>query len=177
MRTYTTLVLIICFSLAESLATNFPELDKSPADIALYKKGGDALIKVVYGRPQKKGREVFGKLVKYGKVWRTGANECTEIRFYKDVRINGKDVKAGVYSIYTIPNENEWTFILSSDTDKWGAFFYKEANDILRAPMSLSSPKKEIEAFSIDFDKNKDGVALAMAWDNVVASITIEILE
>lgn len=177
MRTYILILLTAFFSLAESVAINYPDTDKSPADIALYKQGGDPLIKVTYGRPQKNGREVFGKLVKYGKVWRTGANESTEIRFYKDVRINGKEVKAGVYSVFTIPNETEWTFILNTDTDKWGSYFYKEANDLLRAPMTISAPKKEIEAFSIAFDKNKDGINLAMAWDNVEAQILIEVVE
>ena len=176
MKTYAVLLLVIAFSLGESLAVNFPDLDKSPLDIALFKKGGDAKIKVLYSRPAKNGRVVFGKLVKYGKVWRTGANECTEIRFYQDVKIAGQEVKAGVYSIFTIPNENEWTFILNSDTDKWGAFFYKEENDILRTNMTVESPKKPIESFSMTFDKTKSGVDLYMAWDNVQVHVPIEII-
>lgn len=177
MRALTLVFLTVAFSLVESLAVNYPGLDKSPADIALFKKGREPLIKVVYGRPQKKGREVFGKLVKYGKVWRTGANENTEIRFYKKVRINGKEVPTGIYSLFTIPNEKEWTLILNSDTDKWGAYSYKEANDVLRAPMSVAATKKEVEAFSIAFDKNANGATLSMAWDNVEAQILIETVE
>lgn len=154
-----------------SSAQKFPKLDKSPHDVALLKKKGDAVAKVLYGRPQKNDREIFGKLVKFGKVWRTGANECTEIIFYQDVVLNGQTVKAGTYALFTIPNENEWTIILNRDLNKWGAYFYKEANDLLRFTVKTDTSKEVIEAFSITFDTTKTGADLVLGWDQTIVRI------
>jgi len=172
-----TLLLLLFIVSTYSFGQKLPQLDKSPHDIALFKKNGDAKLKVWYGRPQKKGRQVFGNLVKYGKVWRTGANECTEIRFYTDVKINGELIKAGIYSLFTIPNEESWTIILNSETDKWGAFFYKDKYDVLRCEIPVKKTDEITEAFTIDFDKTKEGATLIMAWDNVILFLPIEIVE
>ncbi|MEQ9413416.1 MAG: DUF2911 domain-containing protein, partial [Cyclobacteriaceae bacterium] len=79
----------------------------------------DTYVKIVYSQPQKKGRAIFGKLVPYGKVWRTGANEATEITITGDILVDGKELKAGTYSIFTIPNENTWTVIFNTDLGLW----------------------------------------------------------
>ena len=115
-------------------SAQLPPLDKSPADIAYFRKSRqDAPVaKLIYSRPQRNGREIFGALVPYGKVWRTGANEATEITFFKDGTFGGKPVKAGRYSLFTIPNEKTWTVILSSALDVWGAYTYDEKQDVLR---------------------------------------------
>jgi hypothetical protein len=124
-------VLFIFLAIATLLTTgnafsqDLPDLDKSPADIAYYPPkiatDRDAAktpsIKVVYSRPQKNGRVVFGQLEPFGKVWRAGANESTEIKFYKDVKFGGKDIKAGTYTLYAIPEKDKWTVIINSGLD------------------------------------------------------------
>ena len=97
------LVVLLAFTAQNLFAQKFTKLDTSPMDLASYKKKGETLVKVYYSRPQKNDREVFGKLIKYGKVWRLGANENTEIIFATDVKINGLTVKAGTYSMFAIP--------------------------------------------------------------------------
>lgn len=163
-----------------SVAQNFRTPDKSPMDMAYFpdhfahdrKEGEKAIIRVTYSRPLKNGREVFGKLVPYGKVWRTGANEATEIKFYQDVDFGGKKVKAGSYSLFTIPAEKEWVVILNSDLDYWGAYKYNEKNDVVRVPASVTSVTQPLENFSIQFEKkgDKQGV-MKFAWDTTVAEV------
>lgn len=164
-------------------AQKFRGLDKSPRDIAYYpdhfahdrKEGDKALVKVSYSRPFLKGREIFGKLEPYGKVWRVGADEATEIKFYKDAVFGGKKVKAGTYSLFAIPGEKEWTLILSSDLDVWGAYKYKEANDVARTTVPVS-PKAAapIENFSIVFTGDKaDRAVMALGWDSTIVEVPI----
>src|SRR3954467_596278 len=108
-------------------------------------------IEISYARPNKNGREIFGGLLPYGQVWRTGANASTKITFSDAVKIGGVGVPAGEYALYTIPAENEWTVILSKDTEGWGAYEYKRENDVARAvarPIALAAP---VETFSIGF--------------------------
>ena len=170
---------ILAFSTI-SLAQQFAALDKSPMDKAYFpnnfahdRKAGDkAVIRVTYSRPTMNGREVMGKLVPYGKVWRVGANEATEVKFYQDVALAGKNVKAGTYSLFAIPAEKEWTIILSNDLDYWGAFSYKESNDVLRVSAPASTLDTPVENFTIQFDKKGDqqGV-MKLAWDKTVVEL------
>jgi len=163
-----------------TVAQNFRKPDKSPMDMAYFpdhfahdrKEGEKAIIRVTYSRPLKNGREVFGKLVPYGEVWRTGANEANEIKFYEDVEFGGKKVKAGSYSLFTIPGEKEWTVILNTDLDYWGAYKYNQKNDVVRVPATVGSLSEPLENFSIQFDKkgDKKGV-LRLAWDTTVAEV------
>lgn len=170
---------ILAFS-SISFAQQFAALDKSPMDKAYFpnnfahdRKAGDkAIIRVTYSRPQMNGREVMGKLVPYGKVWRAGANEATEIKFYQDVELAGKNVKAGTYSLFTIPGEKEWTIILSNDLDYWGAFSYKASNDVVRVTAPVSPLDTAIDNFTIQFDKKGDqqGV-MKLAWEKTVVEV------
>ena len=159
---------------------NFRKPDKSPMDMAYFpdhfahdrKDGEKAIIRVTYSRPSKNDRQVFGKLVPYGAVWRTGANESTEIKFYQDVDLNGQKVKAGSYSLFTIPGEKEWTIILNSDLDYWGAYKYNAKNDVVKATATVSSLSDPLESFSILFESkgDKKGV-MKLGWDKTVAEI------
>ena len=123
-------------------------------------------VSIDYSRPNVRGREIFGGLVPYGKVWRTGANASTKIKFSDAVKIGGKDVPAGEYAFFTIPNENEWTIILSKNTKRWGAYDYKADTDALRVtvkPMTIANP---VESFTIAFDDLKDdGATIVLKWD------------
>ncbi len=176
----TTALIVLCGSMLQ--AQTFTEPDKSPMDMAYYpnnfthdrKPGDKATIRVTYSRPQKNEREIFGKLVPYDKVWRTGANEATEIKFYQDVMLAGKKVKAGNYSLFTIPGEKEWTIILNSDLDYWGAYTYNEKNDVLRIQAPATELAAPVESFTIQFEKKGDQEAvMKFAWDKALVDVPV----
>ena len=160
---------------------NMPKVDSSPLDMAYYQTKMDNktmnYARVIYSRPQVKGREIFGKLVPYGKVWRTGANEATEVQFYQDVMIAGVTLEAGTYELFTVPGEKEWTIIFSNTSSSWGAYNYKEESDLaikLSAPTRKTNTK--FEYFSIYFTET-DGPGQAtmnMAWDNTLVSVPLK---
>jgi hypothetical protein len=171
-----------CFAQADS--TVLPPIDKSPMDMCYYpvdypvlkisdKVTEPPVARIIYGRPQKNGRVVFGSLVEYGKVWRLGANEATEIEFYKDVTANGSKIKKGRYTLYAIPAENTWTIIINKDTDIWGAFKYNEKNDILRIPLPVIPLKAPVEALCMTFAKINFGFNLVIAWDDAEVILPI----
>ena len=113
-----------------------------------------------------RGREIFGGLVPYGQVWRTGANAPTKIKFSDAVKIGGQDVPAGEYAFYTIPNENEWTIILSKNLKLWGAYGYKPDADALRVQVKPTTLANPVETFTISFDDLKDnGATISLEWD------------
>jgi len=147
-------------------AQKFAGLQKSPTDISYAKTDRKAApdIKVIYSRPQKKNRTMLGDKVPYGKVWRTGADEATEIKLFKDVKLGDGAVKAGTYSLFTIPGEKEWTVILSSDLDVWGAYTYDESKDVARIKVPASKGD-ELEAFSIAFKKVDKGYHMVLGWE------------
>lgn len=129
---------------------------------------GGTTITIYYGQPSAKGRDVWnpaGTVAPYGKVWRTGANETTAIEFSEDVKLEGKPVPKGRYALFTIPGEKEWTVILNK-TIKWGAFSYKQDEDVLR----VTAPAKKAKAFREKFtiDVTPRGV-VTLAWADVEA--------
>lgn len=163
-----------------------PALDKSPMDMSYFpadypilrtqnKATIPPVARVVYSRPQKDGRVVFGNLVEYNKVWRLGANEATELEFFKDVSIAGKKVAKGRYTLYAIPTETKWTIILNKDTDSWGAFVYDEKKDVLRTDVPVQVLPVSVDAFSINFNKTEKGMELFVAWDNVSVTLPVTI--
>jgi len=157
-------------------AQKFAPLDKSPVDISYFphtasQEGKAPVIKVIYSRPAKNGREIFGKLEPFDKVWRAGANEQTEIRFYKTVTIGGTSIPAGIYSLFVIPEKDSWTFIINKQTDHWGAYSYDQSLDVARAKVALTKPVSTIENFSITFT---EGGNLVAGWDNALAELPIK---
>lgn len=158
---------------SEAVAQNFSGLDKSPADIALYpSRDADKIVKVVYSRPQLKGRSL-SDLAPAGKVWRTGANEATEITFFKDVNFAGKSVKAGTYSLFTIPSSGEWTIILNSNLNQWGAYSYADSADVTRVTASASTDGKSLEAFSIAYKEIDGGANMVLGWGTTRVTVPI----
>lgn len=156
-------------------AQKFNDLDVSPMDAATYPsnhKESGKFVKVVYGRPQLKGRPL-STLAPNDKIWRTGANEATEVTFYKDVKLGETKVKAGTYSLATIPGEKEWIIILNSDLNVWGAYFYKEENDVARLKVPVSQAEESLEAFSIAFQEADNGVNMFLGWDTVRVAVPI----
>lgn len=148
---------------------NFAKLDVSPMDMVILRDKNDNVIgRVIYSRPQKRDREIFGKLVPYGEVWRTGANEATELTLYKDMTVAGKLIEAGTYTLYTIPKEKEWTIILNKKTNTWGAYEYSEQEDIARITVPVRKVENSIEALSMAFEPMDDGSGanLLIGWDD-----------
>ncbi|MEH6538209.1 MAG: DUF2911 domain-containing protein [Psychroserpens sp.] len=149
-------------------AQEFSGLDKSPMDAASFPtsyKESNKLIKIVYGRPQLKDRSLE-KLAPNGKVWRTGANEAAELTLYTPMMLGKTKVPAGTYTFYVIPGAKEWTAIISKDLNVWGSYYYKEANDVARITVPVTTGKKSLEAFSIAFEKSDDGVHMHLGWGN-----------
>ncbi|MFD2567124.1 DUF2911 domain-containing protein [Pseudotenacibaculum haliotis] len=166
------LVLAVIFS-NQATAQEFKGLDKSPMDVAAYPSSyrvSDKVVKVTYSRPQLKGRSL-GKLAPAGKVWRTGANEATEITFYKDVNFGGTPVKAGTYTMYAIPGDKEWTIIISKQLNVWGSYFYKDSQDVARVKGKVSKSKDNIEAFSIAFGDDK---TMYLGWGDTIVSVPVK---
>ncbi|WP_299115211.1 DUF2911 domain-containing protein [uncultured Winogradskyella sp.] len=154
-------------------AQDFSGLDKSPMDAASYPssyKESNKLIKIVYSRPQLKGRAI-SKLAKPGKVWRLGANEAAELQVYTNMKLDGKDIKKGTYTVYAIPGEKEWTVIVSSDLNVWGSYFYNQDNDVARITVPVTKDDESLEAFSIAFEKSDDGVHMHMGWGTIRVAV------
>lgn len=175
---------IICLFIIVSTAPLFGQslrgTDKSPMDMAYFpdnfahdrKEDEKAIFRVTYSRPAKNGREVFGKLIPYDEVWRTGANESTEIKVYRDVTVGGKPLKAGTYSLFTIPGESEWTIIFNSELDYWGSYNYDDNSDVLRVTAPAKKVDGVIEAFSIQFVKaGNNGVTMLIGWDKTMVEV------
>lgn len=172
--TTVTLALALVFT-TTGIAQEFGGLDKSPADIAAYPssyKVADKLVKVTYSRPQLNGRSL-SELAPAGKVWRTGANESVEVTFYKDAKVGGTDVKAGTYSLFSIPGEKEWTVILNSKLNQWGAYSYDESADVARIKAATSKGNESLEAFSIAFKEGDGGADMVMGWGTTRVSVPV----
>ena len=171
------LTLALIFSYTAN-AQKFPDLDPSPMDAATYPssyKVSEKAIKIIYSRPQLKGRDL-SKLTPNNEVWRTGANEATEITFYKPVMFGNTKVKPGSYSLFTIPGDTEWTVILSSDINVWGAYTYKQDQDVARIKIPVTQSKDTLEAFSIVFEESKSGADMHMGWGTLRVKVPFTIL-
>jgi hypothetical protein len=135
------------------------------------------IARVIYSRPQKKGREIFGdspkSLREYGKEWRLGANEATEIEFFKDVTIDSNTVKKGRYILYCIPYSDKWVIVLNSNLYTWGLHMDK-TKDILRTEIPISNQSPALEDFTMIFEPAAYGTDLLMAWDNTKAILPIK---
>ena len=137
----------------------------------------DAYAKITYSRPQKRGREIFGKLVPYGQVWRTGANEATEITVTKNVQINGSLLKAGTYSIFSIPNKEKWTIIINTEQGLWGSYNYNSKLDEMRFDVPVQNVTGDTyEKFTIQFDQRNELADLLIMWDRVKISIPFKFI-
>lgn len=163
-------------------AQKLPPLDKSPMDMSYYPVGYPVLkfqnkvtdplvMRIIYSRPQLNGRKVFGDLQKLGEVWRFGANEVTEIQFFKDVQINNKKIKKGRYSLYCIPYNDKWTLIVNKETDVWG-LKYDAEKDVTRIDVPTEK-NSTTEALTIIFEKSDTGANMLMYWDDVKAKLPI----
>ncbi len=160
-------------SFAQASKLEFPA--PSPTS-TLKQRVGLTDIELVYSRPGKKGREIFGGLVPYGEVWRTGANASTKISFSTPVKLNGHEVPAGKYALYTIPGESEWTIIIYKNPNLSGAFNYDAKDDLVRFTTQAVDIGATIETFTIDIGDIKDDSALMyLLWDRTLVPVKIEV--
>ncbi|WP_445664023.1 DUF2911 domain-containing protein [Fodinibius sp. AD559] len=156
-----------------------PDRRKSPIAIAqTTHEPSNTYVKIVYGQPYKKDRQIFGELVPYNEVWRTGANEATELTTTKEISLAGKTVPAGTYSFFSIPRKGDsWTIILNNELGQWGAFDYDSAHDAFRVDVPSQSTEKVTEAFTIRFaDIQQDSTNIIMEWDQTEVKIPIEFI-
>jgi len=134
-------------------------------------------ITITYGRPSLRGRKMLGVHEPYGKVWRTGADEATTLKTDTDLEIAGLKVPKGKYALFTIPGENEWKLIVNKKAEQWGAFNYKESDDLGRVDMTVSKSAQPLEQLTITLaPAGSDGVTLTLAWENTVATVPIKVL-
>ena len=169
---------------------NLPPLDVSPMDLAQHpsmsrflnfvetdeeRAANQPKVRVVYSRPQKKGRTIFGDLVKYDAIWRLGANESTEITFFQDVMIGDKEVKAGTYGLFAMVKKDGWEFIVHKGLPSWGEFGHDEKNNVASVSGPVESMNKEVEALTMAFEEKDDNTLhLIIAWDKTMARMPIK---
>ncbi|EMR03462.1 DUF2911 domain-containing protein [Cesiribacter andamanensis] len=145
----------------------------SPLEMVTFKSPESTYVKITYGRPQKRGRTIFGELVPYGKVWRTGANEATEITTTGDISLAGNRIPAGTYTLFTIPEKDSWTIILNRDLGQWGAYRYDESKDVVRFKVPAKQLGTVYEAFTIEFEQTATDVLLKLMWDRTGVEIPV----
>lgn len=167
MKKYLASIFVLIVSATSLFAQDMPQKRKSPHDTAV-----SSNITVTYGRPYKNGREIFGSLESYGEIWRTGADEATEITIKKDCKIGDKDLKAGTYTLFTIPGKTMWTIIFNSELKQWGAYNYDKIKDkdVLRTSVEPKHLSKVVEQLTIDAEKN----GIKIKWDHTSVTVPMK---
>jgi hypothetical protein len=170
--------------LPDEQADGFPGVDISPMDVSYFPanlpmnttfKGSDEspILKIYYSRPSKKGREIFGSTVAFGKLWRLGANEATEIVLYRKVTVGTTSLPPGTYSLSAIPHKDKWTIIVNSKTAFWGNFGYDASYDVVRVDVPTRKSSASIETLGIYFKKVVNGALLKIGWDDTYVEIPL----
>ena len=159
---------------AGSQQTSTPEHRKSPIAITAVKHM-DTYIKIVYGQPYMRGREIFGELVPYGEVWRLGANEATEMTITSPILFGDKKLRAGTYTLFAIPDKDFWQIIVNTELGQWGAFEYDKSFDLMRVNRPVEQLKKPVEALTISFPEEVKGdqTTLSISWEYSFVEIPI----
>jgi hypothetical protein len=176
---YASLLFVFGWVSATGLFAQAPKVDFPAASptATLKQHIGLTDIEITYSRPSVKGRVIYGGIVPYGEVWRTGANASTKISFSTPVKLNGNAIPAGKYALFTIPGEAEWTIIISKNTNGFGAFGYKPDEDLVRfkvTPVTLADTS--VETFAIEFNHIRDETALLeLVWEKTVVPIKLEV--
>ncbi|HEX3820862.1 MAG TPA: DUF2911 domain-containing protein [Candidatus Sulfotelmatobacter sp.] len=164
------LITIFTFAIA---AACFAQSRPSPAASATCDLGGGKSIKTDYSSPRMKGRKIYGDLVPYGQVWRTGANEATTFVTDTDITVGGKHVPAGSYTLFTVPNADKWSLIINKKTGEWGIPYKYESDELVRVDMKVSKLSSPLENFTISYGKEGHGCVMHIDWDTTRASVDI----
>lgn len=165
-------------------ANPYAPVDLSPMDIAYLpsdypikkmngEESGMPVARILYSRPHRQGREIFGNIVKWGEPWRLGANEATEIRLFQPVTIQGKQIPTGQYTLYALPYEDRWTIVFNSDLYTWGLRF-NTAKDVAKFDIPVTTKDRMVEYFTIVFDETGQGADLVLAWANKEARLPLQ---
>jgi len=164
------LALLACLIFTLSL---FASAQASPPASASCDLGGGKSIKTAYSSPRMKGRKVYGGLVPFGEVWRTGANEATTFVTSADVMVGGKAIPAGSYTIFTVPAADKWTLIINKKTGEWGIPYKYESDELARVDMKTSKLPSPMENFTISYEKAGGGCTMHIDWESTRASLDI----
>ena len=167
-------VLVLAVAASSLRAQQDKSKRPSPPATAQCELAGGKTVTVDYSSPRKKGRNVFPEVVKYGEVWRTGANEATTFVTTGDVMVGSTHVPAGSYTLFTLPGKDKWTLIISKKTGEWGTAYPGETEDLARVEMKAGTSSAPVENFTISFEKAGNGCNLKLAWDTTTASVTVE---
>ena len=160
--------------LGSSVASTIYAQKASPPATAIGKVAG-ASITITYSSPSVKGRKIWGELVPYGKAWRAGANEATTFMTDKDIKVEGKELKAGKYSLFIVPTENEWEFILNSETGQWGIKRTGEANfDPAKNVLTVMVKARKSKSFNERLKYTIDGKGFTLQWENLEVPVKIK---
>lgn len=146
----------------------------SPAASATCDLGGGKTVKTDYSSPRMKGRKIYGGLVPYGEVWRTGANDATTFVTGADITVGGTKVPAGNYTIFTVPAAEKWTLIINKKTGEWGIPYKYESDELARIPMKVSKLPSSVENFTISFEQSTTGCTMNIDWETTRASVDIK---
>ena len=168
----------LCLGTAAFSQTSAPKLDfpQASPQSSVSQRIGLTDVQVTYHRPSAKGRTVYGSLVPYDHVWRTGANQATKVSFSTPVKLNGADVPAGTYELFTIPGKDEWTVIIHKNMSQWGAYQYDAKNDVARVKAKPVALTNGVETLSITFNDLRDESAtLNIAWEKVRVPVTLAV--
>jgi hypothetical protein len=163
------------------MANPYVPIDVSPMDMAwlpvdypkLTVKKSLPVARIIYSRPHKQGRKIFGNLVKYGERWRLGANEATEMELFIPISIQGKSIPKGKYILYCVPETDKWTIVFNSNLNSWGLNL-DPSKDLYRFTIPAQTKNQSVEYFSMVFQPTPNGADLVMAWDNVEARLAIQ---
>lgn len=168
------LLLALTVALSADLQAQGLKMPQASSGQTITQNFGLGKITLNYSRPNVKGRKIFGGLEPYGTVWRTGANSATMISFTEPVKINGKELPAGDYGLFTIPGKDEWTVIFNKGAKQWGAYEYKEAEDVLRVKVKATKLKDKVETFTIQFANVYPTTAqLQFMWEDTAISLDL----
>ena len=192
MKFFVSLVCMLVFVSANAQKSSDPpkptDIDHSvmdmsywPIDYIYSKLRGKAkatpVARIIYSRPLKEGRTIFGKVQPYGVVWRLGANASTEIEFFTNVKIGGKLITKGRYTMYCIPEQDNWTLIINTDNYSLGHFLYRRSKDVVRKTVELDRNNDTVEALTMYFEETRLGANLVILWDDVKAVLPITLVK
>lgn len=168
------LALVVLITLGENLQAQGLKLPQPSTTQTTTQEFGLGTISLKYSRPNVKGRKIFGGLLPYGQIWRTGANSATVIKFTESVKVEGKDLAAGEYALFTIPGKTVWTIIFNKGVKEWGSYTYSESNDVLRVNVTPTNLKDKVETFTLQFANVYDTTAqLQLMWENTGLNVNL----
>jgi len=162
---------VTAVSLAQMQMAHEADSRPSPSEHAQCRFADGKTISMDYSSPRMKGRKIFGGLVPYGQVWRTGANEATTFVTTTDLSVSGKDVPTGDYTIFTLPNPGKWSLIINKKTGEWGIPYKYESDELARVDMKVSNASAPVENFTIGFDQKGSACVMNLSWEKTAASV------